>query len=806
MPDILSAFVRLFADETELRKSFASLPGAALRAGSEVGARFSDGTRKGFEAAVTPFRATQARQLLLPTVGGREVDLSSPFTRGAQQFRMAQDVARSVRSGAGTEGLGLEIPGTLDKYRAAMRGLPDEHDRAAASFKGVREAARIFGTTIASEINPAFGELVSATAHGARSMGVLGAGIGATLAVVALYASHLKDATAFQVELNLAAKSFDPAAAAGLMQKAIAGLEQFQQLKREAAAPPGGPASFGAFDFPRLFAKAQLAFGAGENELRTRARASQAELAKSFAEVTVPKQALQGEADRLKLLAQGIGMDRQAAESADALRASVARLVDVREKQADTEAKLISRDRLGIIKELAAALEAVGDDSKAAAEAQAVATGKLADVDRRALQARQQGALDVAQLQRDGIRDAGALAAAEIEATEKIRATVSRRRDAIFATLKDLVEAESATTLSIDAAFQARRQLGEAAASALLADLARETAARRAAAQETFAGRPVALERELTQITADETTKRTEIVAKGISDQVALEQRKAQDDISRAQTMFQLQRDLGQTTLRDELKRQVDIAQAAVTNSKPQLDALAQVGALVRRQADEAKAFLSEALAASDALARKAGLEPSPFVSRASLAQDTAEQFKQLNEAKRQFESGGSISREDFSALQAGQFKTLEDRRSAGTAAMARASVESGQSQEDFMANVRAGGGGRGAFEAQLGQAFTPPDEQFRSAIGSRISDQIAEMTAKATSAFTDLSTKGVDSLSGVAGKLGEAFGNAETLVGASLDRIQQKIDSATSNMGTSIARMVEETIARGLRDAEQRS
>jgi len=801
---ILEAFIRLFADDTALRKTFADLPAAALRAGSEVGARFSEGTRKGFEAAVTPTRATQAHQLILPTVGGREVDVSSPFTKGSQQFRMEQEVARAIQSGATGPGGGLEIPAALGKFRDAMGQLPGANDRAAASFHGVREAARIFGSTIASEVNPMFGELVAASAHGARSMGALGAGIGATLAVVALYASHLKDATDFQVKLNLAAKSFDPAAAGALLQEAIAGLEKFQQLKREAAegaGAVGGPPPFRAF-----FANLQLLFGAGVDELTKRARDAAAVTAKSFAEVTAPKQALQGEIDRLKLLAQAVGMDRAAAESSDALRASVEKLTEARTAQAEAEASLISRDRLAVIKELAAALEAVGDDSKAAAAAQAVATGKLADIDRRALQARQQGAQDVAQLQRDGIRDAGALAAAEITATEKIAATVSRRRDAIFAALKDMVEAQAQTSASLEAIFGARRQLEEASTQGALQDLVRESEARRAAARETFADRPIALERELTQITAEETTKRTEIAAKAVSERIALAQRETQELISRAQMFFQLQKDLGQATLQDELRRQTDIAQAAVAGSKVQLDAIAQVGKLVAQQAAEAKAFLSQALAASDALRQKAGIEPSAFVSGASLARDAATRARQLEEAQKTFTSGGAITREDFQALAGGQLKQFQDQQKAGAAALAQQSVDLGQSPEAFAAGLQ-GPGGRGApFEAQLAQAFTPPEDMFKTTIGQRLSDQVDEAVAKATSSFTDLVTKGSESFQELMATAAAAFGNIEKLVAGTWDRIIAKTQDGTSQLGASITRMVEDTIARGLADAERRS
>jgi len=760
---ILEAFIRLFADDTALRKSFADLPATALRAGSEVGARFSEGTRQGFAAAVTPGRATQARQLILPTVGGREVDLSSPFTKGAQQFRMEQDVARAIQSGAGTQGLGLEIPGTLGKFREAMRGLPGENDRAAASFKGMREAARIFGSTIAAEVSPAFGELVAATAHGARSMGALGAGIGATLAVVALYASHLKDATEFQVKLNLAAKSFDPAAAGALLQEAIAGLEKFQQLKREAAegrGAIGGPPPFRAF-----FANLQLLFGAGVDELTKRARDAQAQMAASFAEVTAPKQALQGEIDRLKLLAQGIDMERQAAESADALRASVDKLVAARQEQADAEAALISRERLGIIKEFAAALEAVGDDSKAAAEAEAVAKGKWAEVDRRALQARKQGAQDIAQLQRDGIRDAGALAAAEINATEKIRATVSRRRDVIVDTLKAYLEAQTETSGSLEAIFQARRQLEETATRATLENLAQETAARKAAAAETFADQPIALQRELTQITEEETTKRTEILAKSVQNSIQLAQRERQERIAKAEQLFSIARILNQRRLQDDLDTQSAIAKAAQAGSQVQIAALQKVAEIQAQLQTQGRAAITQGIAILQQQSQRIGLEGPAFISLRSIQEGVDRQRKRDEEIRRQLEAGGSVRTEEAQAAL--------------------------QNQPFFDQFKQFGDAMGSAFRS----AVTPLRDAFTEEIGPALTDQLGQLTAQASDAFAGLVTGAIPALA-----------NLEKLFGDTWDRIVAKTQDGTSRLVSSITRMVEETIARGLADAERRS
>src|SRR5882724_676425 len=254
---VLEAFVKLFADDTELRKSFQGLVPDARRAGLTTGQQFIEGMERGL--SVTPKRATGVQPLLLPTVGGRELDITSPFSKGGQEFRRARDLAEASRQPGG--GLGGD-----DK----LRKLAASTKEVSAGFHGARDAARIFGTTIASEVSPGFGEFVSASVHGSKQMGIFGATLGATLVIATLYAQRLKEATEFQVKFNLAAGSGDVGQAEALFKETEAGLAKLRQLKVEAAAGPGaigGPPPFQAF-----FANLQMVFGAGVDELRKRAQ------------------------------------------------------------------------------------------------------------------------------------------------------------------------------------------------------------------------------------------------------------------------------------------------------------------------------------------------------------------------------------------------------------------------------------------------------------------------------------------------------------------------------------------------------
>lgn len=770
MATVLEAFVRLFADDAELRKSFGALPGVARQAGDAAGLAFSEGLNRSItQQAVTPGRATGARPLQLPRVGGREVNLSSPFSKGFQQFKQARELA-DIQGGGG-------LGDALDNLGRTGNAAKETGEQ----FHGARTAARLFGTTIASEVNPGFGEFVSASVHGAQSMGAFGAALGATLAVAAIYITRLKEATDFQIKFAQAQASGDPAKAEASFKESKASLDKLQQLQKEAAAGPGavgGPPPFQAF-----FANLQLLFGAGVKDLQKRAREGAGLVAKTFAESTVPKQGLEAEASRLRLLTQTLGIERQAAESADALRASTEKLAAARRDSGEVEAKKIELERLPIIKELAESLGKVGDDAKAAAEVEAVAKGKLADVDRRAADVRKGAAADIAQIRRDGIRDAAAAAAAEIDATEKIRATVDQRRDAIVGALSALIEIEAQTNLSLKQAFIARQAIQVEETKNALESLQKETDAKRAAARERLADSPIALERELTQLTEQETTKRQQIELKAATDRIQLARRTQQELLAQTEQIFSIQRTLGQRSQQDDLARFASTAAAAQAGSKTQLDALAKVAASSKALADQAKQFLGEALAASDQLAQSQGKDLSEFVSLNQLATDAAAEQARLEAAQRTLSIGGEIKREDFQALQGGALERLRAGAEAGrgvTAAdLARMSVDSGQGLGAFQAGLDGAGGlgtRQSVFGAQLGEAFSEPADIFRRSVPG--------MT---------------DALEGLVSSGEQAFQDLETVAVASFRRIEAEARRTGSVVGESLVQRAKDSIARDL-------
>ena len=730
---VLEAFVKLFADDAELRKSFQGLERDASRAGARIGTNFSEA----MQGSVTPTRAGQARPLQLPRVGGREVDISSPFSRGFQQFKTARELAQLPPGvggpilpggGGGGGGGGGFLGGGLSQISRA------------AGLGGI-------GARLAALANPA-------TAIPA-----------AVLTSLTLYVKGVKAAADAERELAKAREAGDLEGVTAIFQKAGAAVKDYDADVLASADTTVGLEGATRRVLGGLTVAWSELSGRGIGQLTKEAAAAKkaaTEMWETFGRPGLAVTGIKREGDDLALVAENA---LKAAGDAMSYNAAIDLLVRSKQRQVDADVRTIEiekgRIRLDLVQ---------------GKITEAEATDRLADAEARLGSVKAKGAQDIAQSEQDRRRKIAEMDALETEHTAAMAQQQRERRDAIVSALGEVVEIEARTNLSLKQTFNARTALQAETTKNALESLKAESDARRAALQARIGGATgeerVRLERELTLVTEQETTKRNQIELKAATDRIQLARQTQQELLAQTEQIFAIQRTLGQRSLREDLDRFASTAAAAKAGSKVQLDALAKVAASAKALSDQAKQFLSEALATSDAVAQREGRDSPEMVSLAQLAQDAATQQTRLEEAQRTLETGGQISRTDFQALAGGQLDRLRAQRDAGRGALARQIGESG-GQVGGLGNLATPGS---LFASQLGEAFTEPADIFRRSAGG--------MT---------------DALDGLVKSADSDFQALEAIVDRSMTAIEQRVQRTNSTLRTGLRETVKTDIARDL-------
>ncbi|MEX2222782.1 MAG: hypothetical protein WEG40_13375 [Candidatus Rokuibacteriota bacterium] len=756
----LEAFVKLFADDTELRKSFGALEGSARKAGTAAGLSYSEGLNRSItETAVTARRAGGARPLQLPRVGGREVDLSSPFNRGFQQFKTARELANLTGQGGGIVPGGG--PGGGGGGRGGFGGGGGGRGGAFGGLLGQAGRAAGFG---------GIGSRLGLLANPAT------AGITAAVTAVSLYTQGVKAATEAERELARAREAGDLEGVTTIFQKSAAAVKDYD---RDVLAATDTTTGLEAAT-RRVLAGVSVAWaqlsGRGVGQLTKEAEAAKKAAVEMWRGFGAPKLAMEGIKRQSDELARSAELSIKAAGDTMAYSAATDMLVQAKQRAADAEIRAIEVEK-GRIR-----LDLVNGKIT-----EAEATDRLADADERLAAVRRKGAQDVAQIEQDRRRQIAEMDAAERDHTTTLADLARQRRDAIVSTLARVVEAEAVANGRLETIFTARAARQTEDTQQALANLKAETKGRRRALELRIGGAQgderVKLERELSKVTAEEATKRTQIEGKAAEDRIRLVRQTQQELLARTEQLFSIQRTLGQRSLQDDLTRFTTTAHAAQVGSKTQLDALAKVAAQVKALSDQAKAFLGEALSASDRLAKAQGREPSEFVSLTQLATDAAADQARLEEAQRTLQFGGAIKREDFDALRGGALEQLRTQAGAGRSVtardLARMSVDQGQGFDAFSAGL-AGAGGLARpdnlFGAQLGAAFTPPADLFR--------DRVGDLTGS----FDALVTSG-----------DEAFASLEDVATRTFAKIRAAAETTGAAVAVGLVERVKQSIARDL-------
>jgi len=750
---VLEAFVKLFADDAELRKTFAGLEGGARKAGTAAGLSFSEGLNQSIAQNVTPKRVGD-RGFVPPTVGGRGVDLGSPFSRGFQQFKTARELATIgpggiVPGGGGPGGGGGFGRGAGGGGLLGGGGLAQISR--AAGFGGI-------GARLGLLANPA-------TAIPA-----------AALSAVTLYAKGVKAATDAERELARSRDAGDLEGVVTIFQKASAAVREYDaDVLAASDTAPGLEAAT-----RRALAGVSIAFqeltGRGIKQLQKEADAAKKAASDMWEAFGRPQLAVSGIKRQGDELARTAEIALKAAADTMSYNAAVDLLVKAKQRQADAERRTIEIEKGKILEDR---------NNKIITEAEAV--DKLADANERLGGVQRKLGQDLAQVERDRRQKLAEMDAAEIDHTAAIEQLQRERRDSIVSSLGEVLEIEAQANLSLKQTFAARQALQAETTKNALESLKAETAARRASLTARLGGAQgeerVKIERELTILTEQENAKRTQIEVRAAADRIRLARQTQQELIAQTEQIFAIQRTLGQRSLRDDLDRFASTAAGARAGSKVQLDALAKVAASAKALADQARQFLGEALAASDRLAQSRGLDPSAFVSLTQLAQDAADEMTRLEEAQRTLAIGGEISRADFQALAGGQLERLRSQADAGRSAtaadLARLSVDSGQGIGAFQAGLGGAGGlgtRQGVLGAQLGEAFSEPADIFRRSVGG--------MT---------------DALDGLVKSVDSDFKDLETIVDRSMTAIEQRVQRASSTVRTSLKQAIKTDIAREL-------
>ncbi|MDO8474587.1 MAG: hypothetical protein Q7W02_00085 [Candidatus Rokubacteria bacterium] len=320
--EILSAFVKLFADDSSLRASFQALAPSAHLAGITVGDRFAAGMAKAAAQAHAAFTKDFIGPLQSEATGsliGRGME-----ARPQDQFRAA-DLALNK--------------GIVTAVQSHGQALAKSGEKAEAWNLSVREgtqSARIFAGTIVSAVNPQLGAMVQVGGEAVRAMkglGVAGAGVGTGLAIgtVALgfYIERVKGVVDAKARLDAAVFNKDPGAAQAEVAKRTAEFDDLVSKKEQAAQRTGARSWFGFGARERSFQEMIAFFSVLGKDVETSRKElaeSQADTDKLTRTVTFPKIDAKAGIEASQLLIQQIGLQRQSAETVDQLADSTQRL------------------------------------------------------------------------------------------------------------------------------------------------------------------------------------------------------------------------------------------------------------------------------------------------------------------------------------------------------------------------------------------------------------------------------------------------------------------------------------------------
>ena len=254
--EALSAFVRLFADSTELRQSFQGLVPEAKRAGLTVSEAFAQGMRGGPSAGASALAGIAGGPTAIPAAAARFQPL----------FERTGDDAR--RGKAGVDDFGLSV-------------------------RDVAGSVRLLAGGILSQLNPVLGDVGNVALAAAGNLRVLGVGMAAGGAAAAgaalgvgLYIGRVKEAMDAQIALANAVRRADFAEVSQLVTRTSDAIGTFSDQTRIAGQEITGLWSASQV----ILAFWARAFGPGIEEL-TKRMAEQVEQAKKlFLAQDAPKQ------------------------------------------------------------------------------------------------------------------------------------------------------------------------------------------------------------------------------------------------------------------------------------------------------------------------------------------------------------------------------------------------------------------------------------------------------------------------------------------------------------------------------------
>lgn len=606
------------------------------------------------------------------------------------------------------------------------RGAPG---RAPGGAKGLAERFGIGGLGQAARTAGAgrLGGLASLAGRDPR----LAAAAGGAL-IAANYVRQVKAATEAEQELARARESGDPAAVNALLTKRTTALKELEDTAREAIQPVTGLESAVRKALGTFALAWETIAGPGMAARRKQVEDATKAATEMWEAFGAPQLAVEGmKRANAELKAAGEAAVK-AAEDTMSYSAAIDMLIKAKQAEAEATRKSIDAELQALI-----ARKDISDAEKAA---------RIKDNQERRKQVDVTLGRDLKAINDDRRKQMGEMEALEIEHTQKLVSLAQQRHDAIVQTLGQIVEIESATTLSLEETYRARFALQAESTQNAIDALEKETAARRKALEARLGGAQgqerVKLERQLTQLTEEQEGKRTEIEGRNIADRLRLFRQAQQEKIGLQERVFGIERMLGERSLHDDLARQSAIAAGARAGSQTQLRALEAVAQSVKALSDQAKQFVGEALAAQDAVARKAGAAAPEFVSRESLAQAAAQRLTQLEEAQRTFTMGGQIGREEAQALAGGELGRLQQQKAAGQREIAGVLGRG----PGFGPALGATADPATAFAEQINLAFEKPIDTFTTQVGPAF----ASMVSKANPQFqemTDLWSKAVDAM-----------------------------------------------------------
>lgn len=741
---ILEAFVSLFADDSQLKKSFGALPGLARDAGNRTGSAFSNA----INTSITPGRAGSASPLQLPRVGGQEVDISSPFKAGFQQFKTARELADIQRAG------GDAFTRTGDGARKAGQAVDDY----SLSVRDAAGTARLLGVNLISELNPALGAGAGAALDAARNLKDLGAGFavggaGAAIAATALllYITKAKEANAATIALSQAVANKDLGALEGQVKKSADAMTEFTTNVQIANSQEGLLGFKAGLEAIVAFWANQ--FGPGAEQITENIERQRAAFTKLFRDIQAPKNSFQAIVDAQTALQGQIGLDRAAAGSAVEFARQTDRLTESLRLRAEASADLIREEK-----------KIIENDRKKFGDE--VTDQRLGEVERRANDVLVKSFQEREQIRRDGARAAAEFDAKQREADGKDLEFRRRHATAVVGLAQTIVDSEASQNVSLEQVFQARTQLQRASTQSQLEGLKEESNARRAAIQERLAGatgsEAADIERELTQVTQEESAKRTEILTNAITQSIALAQKERGERLAQAEQVFSIQRSLNQRRLQDDIATQAAIAKSAQQGSQIQIAALQKVAEMTKQLQDQGRSAITQGINLLQQQAQRAGLEGPAFVSLASIQEGIERQRQRDDLTRRQLQAGESVRTEDAQSLASNPLEIFR------------------QFGNDIDAASRA--------------AFTPITEQFKSIVGDGISTELDNLTSRVTQQFVGLTTA-----------IGPALSSMEQLFAEAWNRMIAKAEDGTSLLGQSLTRRVSDNLARSFVDAERR-